>query len=87
MADLHLRNLDEEVLTELRKQAQQRGLSLEETARSILQQETRNVVDASEEEASQTLRMPSSDRSLRNVDPVETSGIPASALLIRDRRR
>ena len=86
MAELHLTNIDDEVLARLRERAQQEGTSLEERVRSLLEQEAEGDTEDSDD-PSQTLRMPPADRSFRNVDPVETPGISASELLIRDRRR
>lgn len=86
MAELHLTNINEVVLARLRDRAQQEGTSLEEKVRGLLEQEAERDADVSED-TSQTLRMPSPDRSFRDVDPVHAPGIAASELLIRDRDR
>jgi plasmid stability protein len=86
MAELHLTNVDEDVLARLRDRAQQAGISLEEQICTLLEQGGEEEGNDGSE-ASQTLRMPPSDRSFRDVDPVEAPGISASELLIRDRRR
>jgi plasmid stability protein len=84
MAELHLTNINDAVLARLRERARQEGASLEEKVRELLEREAARESDVPED-TSQTLRMPAPDRSFRNVDPVEASGIPASELLIRDR--
>jgi len=84
MADLHLTNINDAVLARLRERAQQEGTSLEERVRGLLEREAERDADVPVD-TSHTLRMPSPDRSFRNVDPVEASGTPASELLIRDR--
>ena len=86
MAELHLTNINEVVLARLRDRAQQEGTSLEEKVRGLLEQEAERDADVPED-TSQTLRMPSPDRSFRDVDPVQAPGIAASELLIRDRDR
>ena len=86
MAELHLTDIDDQVLARLRQQVEQEGTSLKEQVRSLLEQAAEST-DGSSEEPSQTLCMPPSDRSFRNVDPVDAPGISASKLLIRDRRR
>lgn len=85
MAELHITDIDEQVLARLRERARREGASLEARIRSLLEQAAE--ADDSSSEESQTLRMPPSDRSFRDVDPVEAPGISASELLIRDRRR
>jgi hypothetical protein len=82
MAELHLTDIDDEVLAKLQERARRDGTSLEERIRSLLERAA-----AEEDGASETLRMPPPDRSFRNVEPVEAPGISASELLIRDRRR
>lgn len=86
MAEVHLTDIDDKVLDRLRERAQQEGMSLEERIRSLLKREVEEE-NGELEDISQTLRMPPSDRSFRDVDPVEAPGISASELLIRDRRR
>ena len=86
MAELHLTNINEVVLARLRDRAKQEGTSLEEKVRGLLEQEAERDADVPED-TSQTLRMPSPDRSFQDVDPVEAQGIAASELLIRDRDR
>lgn len=85
MADVHLTNINEQVLSRLRERAHREGTSLEKTIRSLLEQAASEEEPRPEEP--KTLRMPPSDRSFRDVNPVETPGISASELLIRDRRR
>ena len=85
MAELHITDIDERVLTRLRERAQQDNVELEEIVRHLLE-------EAAEEEHTRvtkkggTLRMPPRDRSFQAFQPITTSGISASALLIRDRR-
>ena len=86
MAELHLTDLDEQVLDRLRERARKDGMTLEERIRSLLIQDAEGGAGDSEEDG-QTLRMPPPDRSFRDVDPVEAPGISASEHLIRDRRR
>jgi hypothetical protein len=86
MAELHLTDIDDEVLDRLRKRARRAGRSLEEQVRTLLEREAEDDPGESGD-GSQTLRMPPPDRSFRDVDPVEAPGISASELLIRDRRR
>lgn len=86
MAELHLTDIDDEVLARLRDRAREEGTSLDERIRSLLKHAAEEDGSGSAEE-SNTLRMPPSDRSFRDVDPVEAPGISASELLIRDRRR
>ena len=86
MAELHLTNINDAVLARLRRRAQQEGASLEEKVRGLLQREAERESDVPAD-APQTLRMPSPDRSFRDVDPVQAPGIAASELLIRDRDR
>jgi len=86
MAEVHLTDIDDKVLDRLRERAQEEGMSLEERIRSLLKREVEEETGELEN-TSQTLRMPPSDRSFRDVDPVEAPGISASELLIRDRRR
>lgn len=86
MAELHITDVDDEVLARLRDRARREGTSLDERIRSLLTQAAEKEGSGSTEEL-QTLRMPPSDRSFRDVDPVEAPGISASELLIRDRRR
>jgi len=86
MAELHISDIDEQVLARLRERAKQEGASLEEQVRALLKQAAgESGSDAIDD--SQTLRMPPADRSFRKIDPIEAPGISASELLIRDRRR
>lgn len=86
MAELHITDIDDQVLARLREQAQREGTSLEDQVRLLLTQAA-EAEDSRSGDEEQTLRMPSSDRSFRDVDPVDAPGISASELLIRDRRR
>jgi len=86
MAELHLPNIDDELLDRLRERARQHGVSLEEQVRILLERSSNRETDK-QEEISQTLRIPSPDRSFREIDPVDTPGEAASELLIRDRRQ
>lgn len=86
MPDLHLSNIDDAVLAQLRERAWQEGLSLEEKVRTLLEQEVSSETGSSGEDA-ETLRMPSPDCSFQDVHPVQASGPSASELLIRDRDR
>lgn len=86
MAELHLTDIDEQVLRRLHDRARQEGVSLEERICALLEREVEEGSSGSTD-AGQTLRMPPSDRSFRDVDPVDAPGISASELLIRDRRR
>lgn len=86
MAELHLTDLDDVVLARLQERARQQGMSLEENIRRLLKREAEKE-PKTPEDVSETLRMPSPDRSFQTVDPVQASGIPASTLLIRDRDR
>lgn len=86
MAELHITDIDEQVLARLRERAKQEGIPLEEQVRFLLKQAA-EADDNGRTGDSQTLRMPPADRSFRKVNPVETPGISASELLIRDRRR
>lgn len=86
MAELHLTDIDEQVLRRLHDRARQEGVSLEERIRALLKREVEEGTSDSTK-AGQTLRMPPSDRSFRDVEPVDAPGISASELLIRDRRR
>ncbi len=70
MAELHLTDLDEQVLHRLRERARKAGLTLEERVRSLLTKDAEGEVGDSDEDV-QTLRMPSPDGSFRDVDPVE----------------
>ena len=86
MAELHIPDMDEQVLARLRERAERKGLSLEEQVRTLLKEAAgENGSDAISD--FQTLRMPPADRSFRKMDPIEAPGISASELLIRDRRR
>ncbi len=57
MAELHLTDIDDKVLARLRKQAQQKGISLEDQVRALLQQEAEEDTGDSDD-TFQTLRMP-----------------------------
>ncbi len=84
MAELHLTDIDEDVLARLRERARREGTSLEERIHSLLEHA---AAEKQSTEVSETLRMPPLDRSFRDIDPVDVPGISASELLIRDRRR
>jgi plasmid stability protein len=93
MAELHLTDLDDEVLARLHQRAEQQDRSVED----LVQEELERALSISpsekptEEEAFdqavKRLRATSPEERMPDVEPVEIEGIPASELLIRDRRR
>lgn len=84
MAELHLTGIDDRLMARLQERAQESGHTIEQQARDILREAiTEGGTDRKEE---QTLRMPAADRSFEPFEPVATTGISASELLIRDRR-
>lgn len=93
MAELHLTDIDEQVLARLRQQAEQENRSVEALVRDELEQAAvRSSAAQTAEETSfvqavERLRSTPAEERMPDVEPVEIEGIPASELLIRDRRR
>lgn len=93
MAELHLTDLDDEVLARLHQRAEQQDRSVED----LVQEELERVLSFSSSEkrtekesfvqSVERLRAMSPEERVPDVEPVEIEGIPASELLIRDRRR
>jgi plasmid stability protein len=93
MAELHITGVDEEVLAQLRRRAEREGRSTEALIREELKQAAsrRSPAQTAEEDSfvqavDQIQSTPAEER-IPDVEPVEIEGIPASELLIRDRRR
>lgn len=93
MADVYITGIDERVMSRLRRRAEQHNRSVE----SLIREELERVVsveslgDPNDEEPFlrqvQRLRKTAASERYPDVSPVEIEGIPASELLIRDRRR
>ena len=93
MAELHLTDLDDEVLARLHQRAERQDRSVED----LVQEELERALSISPSEkpteqeafdqAVKRLRATSPEERMPDVEPVEIEGIPASELLIRDRRR
>lgn len=93
MAELHLTNIDDQVLNKLRHRAEQQNRSVEDLVREELERAVSfsSSSEAAEEEsfiqAVKRLRAMPAEERIPDVEPMELEGIPASELLIRDRRR
>lgn len=93
MAELHITDIDEQVLARLRERAKQENRPVEtlireefERAASLSFAPQRADEDAFVQAVKRLQAMPAKER-VSDVEPVEIEGIPASELLIRDRRR
>ena len=92
MAELHIPDMDEQVLAQLRERAKRENRSVEALIRKELERtaSSSSIQAAAEGAFVQTVKqlqaMPAEER-MPDVEPVEIEGIPASELLIRDRRR
>jgi plasmid stability protein len=93
MAELHLTDIDDEVLVQLRQQAEQHDRPVEDFVQEELERALSfSFSESTTEEASfvqavERLRATPPEERVPDVEPVEIEGIPASELLIRDRRR
>jgi plasmid stability protein len=93
MAELHLTDIDDEVLARLERRAKQEDRSVEhlvqeELERALSFSSSEKVTEeASFVQAVERLRATSPEKRVPDVEAVEIEGIPASELLIRDRRR
>jgi plasmid stability protein len=91
MAELHLTDIDDEVLARLQRRAEQEGRSVEDLVQEELERALSSSEKATEEasfvQAVERLRATPPEERVPDVEPVEIEGIPASELLIRDRRR
>jgi plasmid stability protein len=93
MAALHIPDIDEQVLARLRERAKQEDRSVEALIREELKRaaysppsDRMTTEDAFVQAVKRIQAMPAEER-VPDVEPVEIEGIPASELLIRDRRR
>lgn len=93
MAELHLTDIDDKVLAQLRRRAKQEDRSVEDLVQEELERalsfssSEKAAEEASFVQAVERLRATSPEERVPDVEPVEIEGIPASELLIRDRRR
>jgi len=92
MAELHISDLDDETMRRLRERAEREGRSVETLVREIVTEATSSsdLPSSAEKEVLHTIeRLQTTAPSERysDVQPVKIEGIPASELLIRDRRR
>lgn len=93
MAELRIPDVDERVLARLRERAEQQNRSVETLIREELERAVSLLSPAqtAEEESFvrtvERLRATPAEERVPDVEPVEIEGIPASELLIRDRRR
>jgi len=93
MAELHLTDVDDEVLARLRQRAEKQNRSVEAVAHEELERAvslsstTETAVEESFGQAVERIRSTPAEKRVPDVEPVEIEGIPASDLLIRDRRR
>lgn len=92
MAELHITDIDEQVLARLRERAKQENRPVEaliqeelERAASLSSSPQRADEDAFVQAVKRLQAVPAKER-VSDVEPVEIEGIPASELLIRDRR-
>lgn len=93
MAELHITDIDEQVLARLRERAKQENRPVEALIREELERAAslsfapqRADEDAFVQAVKRLQAVPAKER-VSDVEPVEIEGIPASELLIRDRRR
>lgn len=93
MAELHLTDIDDEVLAQLHRRAEQHDRSVECLVQEGLERvlsfssSERTTAEESFVQSVERLRATPPDQRVPDVEPIEIEGIPASELLIRDRRR
>jgi len=93
MAELHLTDLNDRVLARLQQRAEQKDRSVEDLVQEALERalsvppSEKRTKEESFVQSVERLRAMSPEERVPDVEPVEIEGIPASELLIRDRRR
>ncbi len=93
MAELHLTDVDDKVLAQLRQRAEKQNRSVEALVHEELERAVSQpwAAESTEEEsfgqAVERIRATPPEERVPDVEPVAIEGIPASELLIRDRRR
>lgn len=93
MAELHLTDLNDRVLARLQQRAEQKDRSVEDLVQEALERalsvppSEKRTEEESFVQSVERLRAMSPEERVPDVEPVEIEGIPASELLIRDRRR
>lgn len=93
MAELYITDIDDQVLVRLRRRAEQEGRSMEALIREELKQAAsrrfpgQNAGEESFVQAVDQIQSTPAEERIPDVELVEIEGIPASELLIRDRRR
>jgi plasmid stability protein len=93
MADLHIKDIDEQIMMRLQRRAKEENRSVEALIRETLH-EAASIHPSSEATAEEMFvraverirRVPAKER-IPDIEPVEVEGLSASELLIRDRRR
>jgi plasmid stability protein len=94
MAELHITDIDEQVLARLRERAKKENRSMEALIREGLERaaysapsDQMTTAEGAFVQAVKRIQAIPAEERVPDFKPVEIEGIPASELLIRDRRR
>ena len=90
MAELRITGIDEQALERCRAEARAEGVSLEAKVRALIEGEASSESGKGTEsfaQAVERIRATPAEKRVLDAIPIDIEGIPASELLIRDRRR